>query len=324
VLAPDGILLRLPFDAKRRIGQHVIEPLPGEPVVRKAVRKHDMVDVVPLDQHVAAAHRVGFRVVVLPERLQAGVGVQFPQVLVRHGQHAPGPTRRVQHRLDDPLASQDVAVRLEQQVHHQPDNLAGREVVARRLVGRFAESPDQFLEDVAHLDVGHRIGVQVDVAELRHHQEQPVMLVQLGDVLLEGKPLEDAPHVGREALDVAGQVPRDLARIVLQPAEGQLARVVERHPRRPVQDRIDVSDLAPRQAFRLLQHLLLGRLQHTIQPPQHRQRQNHPPILIRPIRPPQQIRHAPNETDLVGEVVHRVTPAFHAGPACGASVTNVG
>ncbi|KKM00216.1 hypothetical protein LCGC14_1806600, partial [marine sediment metagenome] len=159
------------------------------------------------------------------------------------------------------------------------------------------------LDETAHHDVRHGVRVQVDVAELRDHQEQPVVFVQFGNVFLEGEPLEDAPDVAREALDIAGQVAGDLAGIVLQPGEGQLAGVVKRHAGRPIQDRIDLADLSALQATRLLQHLRLGRLQHPVQPPQHGQGQDDPAILIRPVRPAQQIRHAPNETDLLVEVV---------------------
>jgi hypothetical protein len=49
---------------------------------------------------------------------------------------------------------------------------------------------------------------------------------------------------------------------------------------------------------------ILGRLQHTIQPPQHRQRQHDILILIRTIRPTQQISNRPNKINLLPEIVH--------------------
>ena len=54
----------------------------------------------------------------------------------------------------------------EEEVHHQPDDLTGGEVFTSRLVGEFREAADQFLVEVAHLQVRHRVGVQVDVGEL--------------------------------------------------------------------------------------------------------------------------------------------------------------
>ena len=84
-----------------------------------------------------------------------------------------------------------VVVLDEQQVHHQPDDLAGREVLARRLVGEFREPPDQLLEDVAHLQVGDGVGVQVDVGELADDQVEEVRLVQPGDLGVEVELLDD-------------------------------------------------------------------------------------------------------------------------------------
>ena len=112
-----------------------------------------MVDVVALDEHVGAADGVGLGVVVLAEDFELGVGVQLVQVLVGDGQHAAGPAGGIEERADDALLHEQVAVGGEQQVDHQADDFAGREVVAGRLVRGFVESPDQFLEDVAHLDV---------------------------------------------------------------------------------------------------------------------------------------------------------------------------
>ena len=54
----------------------------------------------------------------------------------------------------------------EQDVHHQPNDLAWSEVVASGLVGQFVEAADEVLEDQSHLVVRYRIRMQVDVAEL--------------------------------------------------------------------------------------------------------------------------------------------------------------
>ena len=108
----------------------------------------------------------------------------------------------------------------------------------------FVEPPDQLLEDVAHLDVGHHVGVQVDLAELRDDQVQPVGLVELGDVLLEAEVLDDLAGPGGEALDVVGQVGGDVVGIALEFLEVELAGVVERLPGHPVEDRLQVLDLA--------------------------------------------------------------------------------
>ena len=56
--------------------------------------------------------------------------------------------------------------------------------------------------------IGDGVGMQVDLGELRRRQEEPVGLVELGDLLLELEVLEDLPRLGREAFDVVSQVLR--------------------------------------------------------------------------------------------------------------------
>ena len=136
-----------------------------------------------------------------------------------------------------------VAVRLEEQVDHEADDLARREVVAGRLVGRLAELPDQLLEDVAHLDVADRVGVQVDLGELLDHQVEPVGLVELLDLGLEAEVLDDLARPAREAVDVAGQVGGDVVGVALELVEVEPAGVVERLPGDVVEDRLDVGEL---------------------------------------------------------------------------------
>ena len=201
-----------------------------------------------------------------------------------------------------PLVRSTSAVRREQQVDHQPDDLARREVVAGGLVRGFIEPPDQVLEDQAHLVVRHRVGVQVDLGELADHQEQPVGFVQLGDLLLELEILEDLAGLGGERLDVVGQVLGDLVRVALQLLEIELAGVVERVAGDPVQDRLEVLDAAAFQRRVLLQHLRLGRLQHAVQPAQDGQRQDHPAVLRRLIRAAEQVRDRPDERNLLAEI----------------------
>ena len=60
-----------------------------------------------------------------------------------------------------------VGVLDEEQVHHQADDFARREVLAGRLVRLLGEPPDQLLEDEPITWFGHRVGVQIDVGERR-------------------------------------------------------------------------------------------------------------------------------------------------------------
>ena len=57
--------------------------------------------VLPLDHHVRLADGEGLVVQLLPEDLQARVGVQLAQVLLGDGEHAAGAAGRVVERLHD-------------------------------------------------------------------------------------------------------------------------------------------------------------------------------------------------------------------------------
>ena len=71
------VLVGFPFNAEGRIGEHVIERLAGEAVLREAAAENDVVDVVALDEQVGAAHGVRLGVVVLAEDFEAGVRVEL-------------------------------------------------------------------------------------------------------------------------------------------------------------------------------------------------------------------------------------------------------
>ena len=122
------------------------------------------------------------------------------------------------------------------------------------------------LEDQAHLLVGHRIWVQVHVAELGDDQVQDVRLPHLLDL----EELEDAAHIGREALDVADEVLLDVVRIALEPFESERRMVVEALSGRLVQQLI--QRVVPVLGAHLLvpaQDRCLGRGQDAVEPAQH-------------------------------------------------------
>lgn len=147
-----------------------------------------MVDVVAFDEHAGAADGIGFWVVILPERFQPSIRIEFLKVLVGNREHAARSTSRAEECLDDAFLSEDVAVRRNKQIDHQPNHFTGwSEVVACHLVGRFVEPPDEFLEDVPHLAVGNHVGVKVDVAELGHDEEQAVVFFERGNLALEAR-----------------------------------------------------------------------------------------------------------------------------------------
>ena len=120
----------------------------------KVSPQHDVVGVLALDEHVGLADGPGFVVPVLAEELGLGVRVEVADVSFRDGQHAARAAGRIIDRLDD-MAAGEVFLRRQQQIDHELDHLARSEVLPGLLVRLFCADPDEFLEDVAHLDVVH-------------------------------------------------------------------------------------------------------------------------------------------------------------------------
>jgi len=129
----------------------------------------------------------------------------FFQVLAGDAQHAARSSRGVVNGAHDAGLAENVVVLDEDEVDHQPDHLARGEVFTGGLVRDFRELADQFLEHEAHLVVVHRLGVQVDLAELLGHLVEQPALVQAIDLGVEVEALEQVAHLRRESLDVAEQ-----------------------------------------------------------------------------------------------------------------------
>jgi hypothetical protein len=180
VLLLDLLLLLLPVHAEGRIGEEVVEGLARELVLGEAVAVADVVAravvVHLLHQHVGGRGGEGALVVVLPVDVELGRAVVLAQVVLRLGQHAAGAAGRVEQLAHGAGRGEQLVVVDEQDAHHQPDDLARREVVARGLVGQFVEAPDEVLEDEPHLLVRHRVRVQVHVAELGDDEVEDVRL----------------------------------------------------------------------------------------------------------------------------------------------------
>ena len=218
------------------------------------------------------------RVQLLAEERQPSLGVQLGQVLARHRQHAAGAGRRVVHGTHHARLGQRVAVLDKQQVDHQADHFARGEVFAGGLVGDLGELADQLLEGQTHLHVVHRAGVQVEAGELLGHQVQQLGLVQPFDRGGKVEVLEDGPHVGREALDVAVQVGANVVLVAHQLAHVERRHVVEIQAGLALDEGLE-RDAGGLLRCVLLEHLGLGGREHAVQAAQHRKRQDHAAVL---------------------------------------------
>ncbi|MDQ1081472.1 hypothetical protein QE401_003998 [Pseudoroseomonas cervicalis] len=289
------LLHLLPLHAKGRVGQHVVELLSGMPVLGQGVAGHDVADILALDQHVRLADGVALVVQLLAEHAQRGLRVVRHQMLPRHREHAARPGRGVVDGAHGAGAGgQDVAVLDEQQVDHQPDDVARGEVLARRLVGDFREFADQLLEGQAHIVVADLVGVQREGGEaLGHLVEQPGLAQPVG-LLGEAEALEDVADGRREAADIGVQIGAEIVLVAHQGLQVEGRGVGEGHARDAPQEGLGL-DPHGRLGLRLGEHLFLGGRQHAVEAAQHREGQDDPAVFGGLVVAAKQVSHGPDE-----------------------------
>ena len=165
-----------------------------------------------------------------------------------------------------------------------------------------------------------RLGTQVDVRrnELFDQIAQRVRVGQRGDLVVELELRQDFLDVRREPVEVRLEIGAELLGVVEQAFQREGRGVVERLARLLAQSRVLVGDLGRVEVLLHAQHLLLGAFQQGIQPPDHRHRQNHVPILAPDIHVAQHVvRDPPDEADdaVVLRVVHSTNPSCRAPPS---------
>ena len=182
-------------------------------------------------------------------------------------------------------------------------------MLAGVLVQRLVELPDELLEDGAHGEVVDRVRVQVHlgIAEPLHHLEQQARLVELGDGVVEVELLQHLAHVGAEPGDVVAQILRNVGGVGQQLGEVVAGGVVEGESGGGLKQPLGVLDpvLVP---CLDLHHLKLAGGQHTVEPAQHRERQNNVLILPTLEGVPNQVRHPPDKADNLAVVHGRSIP----------------
>ncbi|OPY18727.1 MAG: hypothetical protein A4E74_00377 [Syntrophus sp. PtaB.Bin075] len=133
---------------------------------------------------------------------------QLGKTFLRHSEHAAGAAGPV---IDQVCAGFDIiGHRQENQVSHELDHIAGREVLTGFFVVFFVEAADQLLEDGAHrvvvecwkqlvaVHVLHWFGTEIDAAveELFDQVAEDVRLDQRGDLVAELELVENLLDVG--------------------------------------------------------------------------------------------------------------------------------
>ena len=229
----------------------------------------------------------------------------LPKVVLRLREHAARATGRIEQFSDGAGGGEQGVVLDEQDAHHQANDVPGREMIARRLVGQFVEASDQVLEDESHLRVWHRVRVEVDAAELRDDEVEDVRLAHPLDLVLEIEELEDVACVLRETLDVGDEMPRDVVGIALERLEVEVGAVVEALAGGPVQVLVEGSAVESALAPLVLGGDLGPRgREHAVEPAQHGHRQHDAFVLRRAVRTAQQVGDLPDQVREVAVVGH--------------------
>jgi hypothetical protein len=227
LLAAHALQIGLPTLAVGRVGDHEVELALNGTGRRTAWiclrrRRCSRLAAFALQQQVGLADGVGFVADFLPEQVDgdflAVVVGQFVQGFLGHGQHAAGAAGAVVEQIGAGLDA--VGHGQEQQLGHELDHVARREVLARLFVVLFVEAADQLLEHGAHAVVvqrrqldaairvlhGQRREVDLGVEEVLDQVAQDVGIDQLLDLVAEIELGEDFLHVGRETVEVGDEV----------------------------------------------------------------------------------------------------------------------
>ena len=231
VLAFDRVFLVFPFDTEGRVGHQVVEALTLKAVlgltVAEGVSEDDVGRVLVLDEHVRAADCPGLVVVLLAEKREFRPLVLREDQLLRFGKHAARSARRIVDRAVD-AGPIDILFASVDEIRHEANDLARREVIPGFFVSLFVEAHHQMLEQVAHLKVVDPVRVKIDIGHRLDDGEETVAGVELLDLIAKLKALEDAPRGRGKAVDVRHEVRRDVLGIAEQLGKGVGARVVER------------------------------------------------------------------------------------------------
>ncbi len=232
VLLLDEARLLLPLHSKGRVSQHVVEGqlLPVfvaiESVLRETVAEHDVVGVLAFDEHVRFTHGPGFVVPVLSEQKRVGFRIQVADIFLRYREHSASAAGGIENGLYN-MATPQVFLRREQQVYHQLDHFAWREVLAGFLVRLLGADPNKFLEHIAHLNVVHTLRREIDLRECLDDFIKQILLRHPRYLLIEGESIHDVAHVFGEPADIAVKVRRKLVGIIQQLGHVELGKIVK-------------------------------------------------------------------------------------------------
>ena len=246
----------------------------------------------------------GLGIEFLPVEEDLGLGFDLLDAVLGEGQHAAGAAAAVIDGAGHALATGQVGIKRKDQIHHEADDLTRGEVLTGVLVQRFIELPQQMLEDIPHLVVGHGGGAEVHLAlliEALHEQVKQPGPLQIADGVVEVEGGEDFPDVRGEAHDILPEVQRQMGVIVEEAFVVELGGVVEGVARRAAQLPVAVLQPLLLQRVLRLQHLGLGGLQRVVETAQDGEREDDFLKLALLESAVEQIGNRPEEADDVVE-----------------------
>lgn len=295
-------LFALPVDAEGRVGDDIVEGMPGELVVVQGVAVFHAAGVAALDEHVSLGDGIRLRVELLPEAGQVGVGRNVMQPLRQAAQHLAGAHRHVIGGLGAAALADVILFRGDQQLGHQVDDVARGEVRSGLLVIALGELADQLLKDIAHIRGSDALGAHIALrgGKLLQHHKEHLAADHRAHLIGKLEVLDNVLDVVGEALQVVVEVAFQIVRVAEQPAEGEAAGVVEAVTGGLAEDAIPrfAHNAARIQRLCHRNNLVLGGQQRVIKTLEHGHGQNHLPILVRLEQADQMGGNLPDEVGL--------------------------
>ena len=162
---------------------------------------------------------------------EVSVWVEFAEVLFGDGEHPARPTGRVVQLANDAFFGEHLVVFEKEEVDHQADDLAGREVLASGFVALLGKSADEFLKDVAHLQIRDAVGMQIGLGKPADDEIEQIVAVEAGDLFGQLEAVdENFTRIAGKSIDKVVQVRRDVLWVVEQVFKGEGTGVVEGVP----------------------------------------------------------------------------------------------
>ena len=181
--------------------------LPLQGVVRETVAKVDVFIPLALYHGIGLADGIGLFVEFLPINFDERIFVKFCRFFDSGGQHPTRACRRIVQLCHKGGVTNFLHVRVKEDRHHEPNYLAGREMLTGCFIGHLRETANQILENISHLIIAHSFRRKVNIVhKFLNDQIQQIRLVQTVNLSVYIKGLQYRAGIFRKALDIVNQI----------------------------------------------------------------------------------------------------------------------